>query len=228
MSILHPGRLCRILNCMGLFQRRPQVGDTINYYTLGQNKTLLVVGLGNPWKEYDGTRHNVGFACLAAVAKAADFQPWVDKKTLKCHEASATLGDTRVILIKPTTFMNLSGEAVAAVANFYKIDADHITVVHDELDIPFGQVRLRTGGSSAGHNGLKSIIQHIGEEFGRVRIGIGPKEPAQIDSADFVLGRFSKDQQAHMGELTREVSAILSETAYGSGVLPQETRSFLL
>ncbi|HSW98975.1 MAG TPA: aminoacyl-tRNA hydrolase [Candidatus Saccharimonadales bacterium] len=213
---------------MGLFQRRPQVGDTIQYYTLGQNKTLLVAGLGNPGKEYGGTRHNIGFECLDAFAKAANFQPWVDKKSLKCTEASATLGDTRVILIKPTTFMNLSGEAVAAVVNFYKIAAGNIIVVHDELDIPFGQIRLRTGGASAGHNGLKSIIQHIGEDFGRVRVGIGPKEPQQIDSADFVLGRFSKDQQAHISELTREVSAILSEAAFGAGSLPQETRSFLL
>jgi PTH1 family peptidyl-tRNA hydrolase len=213
---------------MSLFQRRPQLGDTINFYTLGQNKTLLVVGLGNPGKEYDGTRHNIGFACLEAFAKAADFQPWIEKKTLKCLEATAVLGDTKVILMKPTTFMNLSGDAVSAVANFYKIAAEKIIVVHDELDIPFGQVRLRTGGSSAGHNGLKSIIGQIGEGFGRVRIGIGPKTPEQIDSADFVLGRFSKEQQGHVPELTREVSAVLSEAAYGAGNLPQETRSFIL
>jgi PTH1 family peptidyl-tRNA hydrolase len=213
---------------MSLFQRRPQLGDTINFYTLGQNKTLLVVGLGNPGKEYDHTRHNIGFECLDAFAKASDFQPWIDKKSLKCQEATANLGDTRVILIKPTTFMNLSGEAVSAVANFYKIAAEKIIVVHDELDIPFGQIRLRTGGSSAGHNGLKSLIQHLGEGFGRVRVGIGPKEPEQMESADFVLGHFSKDQQSHLSELTREVSAILSEAAYGAGNLPQETRSFLI
>jgi PTH1 family peptidyl-tRNA hydrolase len=213
---------------MSLFQRRPQLGDTINFYTLGQNKTLLVVGLGNPGKEYDNTRHNIGFECLDAFAKAADFQPWIDKKSMKCLEATTNLGDTRVILIKPTTFMNLSGEAVSAVANFYKIAPEKIIVVHDELDIPFGQIRLRTGGSSAGHNGLKSLIQHIGEGFGRVRVGIGPKEPEQMESADFVLGRFSKDQQSHLSELTREVSAILSEAAYGAGNLPQETRSFLI
>jgi PTH1 family peptidyl-tRNA hydrolase len=213
---------------MGLLQRRPQLGDTIQFYTLGQNKTLLVVGLGNPGKEYDGTRHNIGFACVDAFAAANDFGQWIDKKDLKCQEATGTLGDTRVIAIKPTTFMNLSGEAVQAVANFYKISADKILVMHDELDIPFGQVRLRAGGSSAGHNGLKSIIQHLGEEFGRVRIGIGPKTPEQIDSADFVLGKFSKEQQAHLPELTREVSAILSEAAYGGGQLPQETRNFLV
>jgi PTH1 family peptidyl-tRNA hydrolase len=213
---------------MALFQRRPQLGDSIQFYTLGQNKTLLVVGLGNPGKEYDGTRHNIGFACLDAFASANDFQPWVEKKDLHCLQTSVTMGDTRVIAIKPTTFMNLSGEAVQAVANFYKISADQVVVVHDEMDIPFGQVRLRTGGSSAGHNGLKSIMQHLGEDFGRVRIGIGPKEPEQIDSADFVLGKFPKEQQAHLPELTREVNAILSEAAYGAGALPQETRNFLI
>ena len=190
---------------MGLFQNRPQVGETIQYYTLGQNKTVLLVGLGNPGKEYTGTRHNIGFQCLDSFAKANDFDPWVEKKDLKCLIATATLGDTRVIAIKPTTFMNLSGEAVQAVMHFYKISPEKFIVVHDELDIPFGQIRLRTGGSSAGHNGLKSIFQHLNDNFPRVRIGIGPKEPGQIDSADFVLQTFSKTQQAHLPELTREV-----------------------
>jgi peptidyl-tRNA hydrolase, PTH1 family len=213
---------------MSLFQRRPNPGETIQFYTLSQNNTVLVVGLGNPGKEYDGTRHNVGFACIDAFVAANEFDPWIQKKDLKCHMANATLGDTRVIAIKPTTFMNLSGDAVQAVAHFYKIPAEKTVVVHDELDISFGQVRLRSGGSAAGHNGLKSVIGAIGEGFGRVRIGIGPKEPEQIDSADFVLQKFSKDQQSHMGELTREVNAILSEFSYGAGQLPQETRNFIV
>jgi PTH1 family peptidyl-tRNA hydrolase len=213
---------------MSLFQRRPQSGDTIKFYTVGQNRVVLIVGLGNPGKKYDKTRHNIGFDCLDAFAKAADFDPWVDKKDLKCLMASAQMGDTRVMLIKPTTFMNLSGEAVQAFVQFYKIAPEKLLVVHDELDIPFGQIRLRKGGSSAGHNGLKSIIQHLGEDFGRVRIGVGPKEPEQMDSADFVLGKFSEEQAKHLPELTREVSAILSEYAYGDNVLPQETRNFLV
>jgi len=212
---------------MGLFQRRPQVGDTIQYYTLGQNKTLLIVGLGNIGKEYDGTRHNIGFDCVDAFQKTADFTPWVEKKNFKCYQAEATLGDTRVILVKPTTFMNLSGEAVQAIAGFYKVPAEKILVVHDELDIPFGQVRMRTGGSSAGHNGLKSIIQHTGEGFGRIRIGIGPKTHEKMDSADFVLGKFTTKEREHMAALKREVNAILSECAFGNQ-LPNETRSFIL
>jgi PTH1 family peptidyl-tRNA hydrolase len=213
---------------MSLFQNRPQVGDTIQFYTLGQSKAVLIVGLGNPGKEYDGTRHNIGFACVDAFVAANKFDPWIEKKDLKCSLSSGTLGDTKVYVIKPNTFMNLSGEALQAVAHFYKIPTEKTVIVHDELDIPFGQVRLRTGGGSAGHNGLKSVIQHGGEGTGRVRIGIGPKEPEQMDSADFVLARFSKEQQEHISELTREVNAILSEYSYGDGQLPQETRNFLV
>jgi peptidyl-tRNA hydrolase, PTH1 family len=213
---------------MALFQRRPQVGDTIQFYTLGQNKTLLIVGLGNPGKEYDGTRHNIGFACVDAFVGANQFDPWILKKDLQCQLTKGQLGDTQVIAIKPTTYMNLSGEAAQAVARFYKIPAERVVAVYDEIDIPFGQIRLRVGGGSAGHNGVKSLIQHLGENFGRVRVGIGPKEPAQIDSADFVLGKFSPTQQAQQKELTRETNAILSEYAFGGGTLTTETRSFIL
>jgi PTH1 family peptidyl-tRNA hydrolase len=213
---------------MALFQKRPEIGQAVQYYTLGQNKTVLIIGLGNPGKEYDGTRHNIGFASVDAFADANDFDPWINKKDLKCLVAVARLGDTQVILIKPTTFMNLSGEAAQKVANFYKIPADHILAVYDELDIPFGQIRTRVGGSSAGHNGVKSLIEHLGDDFGRVRIGIGPKEPEQIDSADFVLAKFSKDEQAQLKNLTRETNAILSEYVFSTGQLASETRNFIV
>ncbi|HUS26738.1 MAG TPA: aminoacyl-tRNA hydrolase [Nevskiaceae bacterium] len=212
---------------MALFQKKIQAGHGIQYYTLGQNKTALIVGLGNMGSQYDNTRHNIGFACADAFAKANDFDPWIEKKDFRCHTTTQTLSDTRVILIKPTTFMNLSGEAVQAIASFYKISPDQIIVVHDELDVPFGQIRTRVGGSSAGHNGLKSIIQHMGEGFGRVRIGIGPKNPEHMDSADFVLAKFSETEQAQIKNLTVEVSAILSEYIFG-GQLPHETRSFIV
>ena len=213
---------------MALFQRRPQLGDSIQFYTLGQNKQVLVVGLGNPGQEYDGTRHNIGFECLDAFAKANDFDPWIEKKDLKCLFTMARLGDTQIIAVKPTTYMNLSGEAAQAVAHFYKIPAERIVAVYDEIDIPFGQIRVRTGGSSAGHNGVKSLIQHLGEGFGRVRVGIGPKEPEQIDSADFVLKKFTSHQKDHLKELTRETTAILSEYTYSGGQLPTETRKYIV
>lgn len=212
---------------MALFQNKPQATDPVQYFTLGLNKSLVLVGLGNSGREYDGTRHNIGFACLDAFATANSFPAWTDKKDLKCQLSIKQLGDTRIILVKPTTYMNLSGEAVQAVASFYKLGPSQITAVYDELDIDFGQIRLRVGGSAAGHNGVKSLIQHIGEDFGRVRIGIGPKTPPQIDSADFVLQRFNSEQQAHLRGLTVETNAILSEIAYGA-TLPHETRNFLI
>jgi PTH1 family peptidyl-tRNA hydrolase len=212
---------------MAFFQKKPQLGHSIQYYTLGQNKTALIVGLGNPGKEYTGTRHNIGFTALDRFVADHDFPAWIEKKDLKSLYTQAQLGDTKVIAIKPTTFMNLSGEAVQAVVNFYKINPEYLAVVHDELDIPFGQIRTRVGGSAAGHNGVKSITQHLGEQYGRIRIGIGPKVHEQQDSADFVLARFSSEQETQIKNLTREVSAILSEFIYG-GTLPHETRSFIV
>jgi PTH1 family peptidyl-tRNA hydrolase len=213
---------------MALFQKRPEVGQSIQFYTLGQNKTVLIVGLGNPGKEYNGTRHNIGFVAVDAFAEANDFDTWINKKDLKCEMTNGRQGDTNVILIKPTTFMNLSGGAVQAVAHFYKIPVERIIAVYDEIDIDFGQIRLRSGGSSAGHNGVKSLMEHLGEGFGRVRVGIGPKQPEQMDSADFVLAKFSKEQESQIKNLTRETTAILSEYVFSDGQLPTETRNFLV
>ena len=211
---------------MALFQKRPEVGHGITFTTYGMNKTLLIVGLGNIGDEYVGTRHNIGFACVDEFARKNDFAPWVNKTDFKCQITQTTLGETRIILCKPTTLMNLSGEAVQAIAHFFKIQLDKIIVVHDELDIDFGQVRLRMGGGSAGHNGVKSLTKHLGEGYGRVRVGIGPKTPEQMDSADFVLQKFSAAEAKDLPKLTREVAAILSELAYGAPLNP-ETRSFL-
>ncbi len=213
---------------MSWLQQRPQTSDPTNFYQIGVNKNILLVGLGNPGKQYTGTRHNIGFECLDEfVAKTDEMADWINKKDLKCEVSTGRLGQNRVIAIKPTTFMNLSGEAVAAVCNFYKISADQITVIHDELDVDFGQIRLRTGGSSAGHNGIKSVSQYIGEGYGRIRIGIGPKHPTKMKSEDFVLQKFSDDQAAELGNLKREVLAILNEYIYGTE-LPHETRTFVL
>jgi peptidyl-tRNA hydrolase, PTH1 family len=213
---------------MAWLQKRPQLSDTLQFYTTSLSKTKLVVGLGNPGREYDDTRHNIGFACVDRLAaQFSEFEPWTNRKDLKCHLTTGRLGETRVIIIKPTTFMNVSGEAVQAVAAFYKLSPANTIIVHDELDIAFGQVRLRTGGSSAGHNGLKSVIQHFGEQFGRVRIGVGPKQPAAIDSADFVLQKFTAEQQAQLPNLYQEITAILTEYIYGEQ-LPAETRTFLV
>jgi PTH1 family peptidyl-tRNA hydrolase len=212
---------------MAWLQKRPQVSDAATFFSTSLNKTLLIVGLGNPGDEYVGTRHNVGFECVDTFARAMELGTWIEKKDMKVRMAEGRVGDSKVVALKPTTFMNLSGEAVQAIAHFYKISPEHIVVVHDELDVAFGQIRTRVGGSSAGHNGIKSVTKMLGtENYGRVRVGIGPKIPEQIDSADFVLQKFNKKEQAEMPALTKEVTAILSEYAYG-GQLNAETRSFL-
>ena len=213
---------------MGWLQKQPQVSNSFQLYTLGLHKTILLVGLGNTGREYDLTRHNVGFLCLDAFVRAhEEMDGWIEKKDLKCHIAQGRLGDSSVLAVKPTTLMNLSGEAVQRVSQFYKVPSTNILVIHDELDIPFGQIRLRIGGGSAGHNGIRSVTQAIGDEYGRVRIGIGPKRPEQIDSADFVLQKFAKAEQSQLDHLTKETSAILAEYVY-SGTLPHETRSFII
>lgn len=213
---------------MALFQKNPfNTQESKPLYTLGLNKTVLIVGLGNIGKEYAGTRHNIGFECVTEFAVKNEFPKWIEKKDLKCQITTANLGGVKVIAIRPTTFMNLSGEAVRAVADFYKIPDTRIVVVHDELDIEFGQIRTRFGGSAGGHNGVKSIIQHIGEGFGRIRVGIGPKHPEGIEGADFVLGKFSSEEKKHLASLTREASSILTEYVY-SGELPHDTRNFLI
>jgi len=213
---------------MAWLQKRPQVSNPTNFYTVGLNKTILLVGLGNPGKEYELTRHNAGFIAIDEfVRKTEEMEDWQTKKNLKVSLSSGQVGETRVIAVKPTTFMNLSGEAVQAVANFYKIHLSNIAVIHDELDIDFGQIRLRIGGSSAGHNGIKSVTAAIGEDYGRIRIGVGPKHPDKIKSEDFVLQKFSSDEQRQLPNLTKEVNAVLSEYLYGAE-LPHDTRTFIV
>jgi len=210
---------------MGLFQKKPDVSSSAPLYTLGLNKNLLIVGLGNIGKEFEDTRHNIGFSCVDEFADSQEFDPWVDKKDLKSQYTTKNIGNTRVILIKPTTFMNNSGEAVQAASHFYKIAPDNILVVHDELDLPFGQLRTRMGGSDAGNNGIKSTIQHIGEDFGRLRIGI--KVPTRMKMSNFVLAKFSEEEQKHLPALKKEVITMLTEYIYGDR-LTAETRSFMV
>ena len=212
---------------MGLFVREQNSNIETPLYSVGLSKTTLIVGLGNPGKDYDLTRHNIGFYSLDHFAEQNDFPAWTNKKDLKAHLSAHNLGQTRVILCKPSTFMNNSGEAVQAVQRFYKISDSDTIVVHDEIDVPFGQIRLRTGGGSAGHNGIKSVIAHGSPETGRVRIGIANDFSDKADSADFVLGKFTTDEQKHLPALAQEVNSLLVECIFG-GQLPTETRSFIV
>lgn len=222
---------------MSLFVRRDNSDEAPLYKTvLGLNsfnnaqgsQPLLIVGLGNIGKEYEGTRHNIGFDTVDYFAVKQNLEKWTAKKDLHCQQASGVVGNKRVIACKPTTLMNDSGKAVQAMQRFYKIDNANTVVIHDELDINFGQIRTRIGGGPAGHNGVKSIIENIGEDFGRVRIGIGPKKPTQIDSSDFVLGGFNKAQQKNLPLLRQEINALLSEHCFSNSPLPAETRRFII
>ena len=205
---------------MALFVRKPTTNTDIPIYNLSHERTVLVVGLGNIGQEYDGTRHNIGFACVNHFAQKNEFPDWVNKKDLKCQQTSKTLGGTRVIIIKPTTFMNASGEAAFSTQQFYKIHTHDVLVVHDELDIPFGQIRVRAGGGSAGNNGVKSLQRHLDGEFTRIRVGIANEFSARADSADFVLGKFTSDEQGHIKSLTSEVETMITQFVFGGSLEP--------
>jgi peptidyl-tRNA hydrolase, PTH1 family len=211
---------------MGLLQRKPLVGTNLPLYTIGSNKSLIVIGMGNPGSKYNGTRHNVGFAVLDQFAKSHDSSPWVDKKDLNGQISTLNMGVSRVILIKPTTFMNNSGLAAQAIQHFFKVYNKQTLAVYDELAIPFGQIRTRVGGQDAGHNGVKSLIAHIGEDFGRLRVGVGSDLATKKDAADFVLSKFSKEEQGSMALVLGEASALISEFIF-SGELPHDTRVVL-
>ncbi len=157
-----------------------------------ENKPVLVVGLGNPGAEYARTRHNVGFMAVDALA-GADAK-WKSEK--KAQTTTGIFGGQRVIFAKPQTFMNLSGDAVLALMTFYKIPLENLIVIHDDMDLPVGKLREKVGGGSAGHNGIRSIDAAVGNEYRRIRIGIGhPRELGlAIAPADWVLGKFSDDQ----------------------------------
>ena len=150
----------------------------------------MIVFLGNPGSRYEGTRHNVGWAVGDAVAKRCGVK--IQRLKNRALTARARYGGQEVLLVKPQTYMNLSGEAVRPLADFYRIEPGHILVVSDEVALSPGRLRLRPGGSAGGHNGLKSIILHLGtEEFPRLRVGVGAPPHPDYDMADWVLGSFS-------------------------------------
>lgn len=156
----------------------------------------LIVGLGNPGREYASHRHNAGFQCLDRFAQTFGLR--FDRLQNRALLAHGTVANRRVILAKPQTFMNLSGEAVAPLARFYRIAEGDILVIYDDLDLPLGTLRLRPGGGSGGHKGVQSIIDHLGtQQFPRLRLGIG-RPPGNTDAADYVLQPFTEDERAIM------------------------------
>ena len=161
--------------------------------------THIVAGLGNIGKAYERTRHNAGFLAIDYIAEKAGVK--IDRVKFHATVAEATIGERGVLLMKPTTLMNNSGVAIAEAATFYKIPPENIIVLHDEISFDPGIIRIRRKGSAGGHNGLKSIIAHVGsQDFPRIKIGVGKKPSPEYDLADFVLGKFPEDDLIKLSE----------------------------
>lgn len=174
----------------------------------GGGVSWIIVFLGNPGAKFNGTRHNAGF--MAADAMAKDLNLSINKMRFRALTATASIGGEKVLLMKPQTYMNLSGEAVGQAAKFYKVKPDHVIVVSDETAIPIGKLRIRKSGSAGGHNGLKNIILHLGtDQFPRMRMGVGAAPHPDYDMADWVLGTFKNQDAEIMAELAKKVSAAL-------------------
>ena len=164
---------------------------------------LLFVGLGNPGTRYARNRHNIGFVVAEEIARRHGFAPW--RRRFQGEASEGTLGSERVILLKPTTYMNDSGRAVQEAANFFKLAAGDITVFQDELELPPGKVRVKVGGGIAGHNGLRSITSHIGNDYRRVRLGIGHPGVKELVHSH-VLSDFAKDEMGWVTALCEAVA----------------------
>lgn len=176
---------------MGIFDLFKQI-ESGSAGNLHGKLTWIVAGLGNPGLEYENTRHNAGFLTMEELAKQCGVK--LDQMKFKSDCGEAMLGEVRCLLMKPTTYMNLSGDAIAAAANFYKIPPEQVLVIYDDISLPPGKLRLRRKGSAGGHNGIKSIIAQLGtEEFPRIRVGVGAKPNPQYDLADWVLSKFSEE-----------------------------------
>ena len=173
---------------------------------------FLLVGLGNPGKKYENTRHNVGFKAVDAFARAHGFDAFRDK--FKGSYARGAVAGHDVVLLKPDTFMNLSGESVAPAAAFFHVERSHVLAVHDELDVPFGDLRLKVGGGHGGHNGLRSMISCLGgADFVRLRVGIGrPPSGFQGEVADYVLGGWEGAESAQLVDVLSSATSMLKRT----------------
>ncbi len=174
----------------------------------------LIVGLGNPETRYDNTRHNIGFMALDSFTQKHGISFSLQKK-FKAEIAETSIQGEKVLLLKPHTYYNLSGESVRAAADFYKIAPEDILLIHDELMLPFGTIRTRLGGRDAGNNGIKSINQHMGEQTARIRFGVSNSTREHIDDVNFVLGKLSKEEQAAVPELLDLVGTLIERFAAG-------------
>jgi len=174
----------------------------------------LIVGLGNPGRDYVNNRHNVGFKCVDLFAREHGIS--LTQRGARSKLGTGEVAGTKVVLAKPQTFMNLSGEAVSALVRRYHLSSQDILVIYDDLDLPLGKIRIREKGSSGGHNGLKSIISHLGtQDFPRIRVGIGPAEgsditaASEVDAIEHVLSDFTEEEKTVMREVYPRVAAVI-------------------
>ena len=163
------------------------------------NVMFFIIGLGNPEPEYAGTRHNVGFMIIDYIANKYNSN-LQSKSKFKADISKAEISKSEVILCKPATYMNLSGEAVQLISGFFKISLGNIIVIHDDIDLSFGKIAYKFGGGTGGHNGLKSIDKHIGINYHRIRVGIGRPNDPNYQVSDFVLGKFLPAEQTVMNK----------------------------
>lgn len=167
----------------------------------------FIVGLGNPGLKYDTTRHNIGFEVIERLGYTHNIR--VDTKKHKALIGQGVIHGEKVILVKPQTYMNLSGESIRSLLDFYKADVTSVFVVYDDTSLEIGRLRLRTKGSAGGHNGIKNIIAHLGtQEFDRLKVGVGEKPPGW-DLADFVLSRFADTEMAAMIDAVKESAQVI-------------------
>ncbi|MBE2213646.1 MAG: aminoacyl-tRNA hydrolase [Opitutaceae bacterium] len=161
----------------------------------------LIVGLGNPGRDYADTRHNIGFVVADAFVRAREGS-WTRRREFDADVAKITQGAQRdLFVLKPQTFMNESGRAVAAFCRFFRIEPTEVVLIYDELNLDLGGTKLSIRGSAGGHNGVQSVLTHLGDGFRRFRLGIGPRQPPEIDLKDFVLGKFTPEQQTTLTQL---------------------------
>jgi peptidyl-tRNA hydrolase, PTH1 family len=171
--------------------------------------SLVVIGLGNPGKSYERTRHNAGWLALDALSAAFGEGDWKDAQKFEAISQEGRIGVVPVLFVKPHTFMNLSGTSVRKIVDFYKLNPkEQIIIVNDEIDIPLGELRLRMKGGPGTHNGLKSVVEHFGEDFPRLRIGIGPK-PEKGDLANWVLSRLTEEEEKRLTETFLQLPEML-------------------
>jgi PTH1 family peptidyl-tRNA hydrolase len=179
--------------------------ETIRY----NKKMILIIGLGNPGLKFKNTRHNLGFEIVDMIKKESCFSVWQNKKKLKAKISQGEINNQKIILAKPQTFMNSSGQAVKFLMKFYKIPLKNLWIIHDDLDLGLEKIKIKKNSRSAGHKGIQSIINELGtKNFNRLKIGIGPK-PIKIDAKKFVLQKFNKQEKEILSEKKEKAAIIL-------------------